>query len=269
MEVSPWLTMREKCEKLARRTRVVKAGRVTEVYEYVAHAMPRPSAVKGWKPPTRRADASLRAKRMVRWLSAGNGEVGTSYFFTATFADDVRDYDTAVIRWERFRRLMRRQFEDMRYIAVPEVQPRSGRWHFHAIFCGLPTERQFLEARGWAATRNGKRFPQYKIDIQTMWSEANGHTGKIEYGGYDRCDIQVARSVGGVCGYLIKYLNKSVGGTVPAGRRNYYAGGPRIVRPVILEGEAHVPKGEPVFGAAGRDRQGYRTAFRRFVEPLT
>jgi len=261
-----WLTMKEKCAKLARRVRVVKSGVVTEVFEYTSTAMPRPSTVKGWKAPVRKADSSLRAKRMVRWLSAGNGEPGTAYFFTATFSDDVKDYDDALSRWKKFRRILRSHFEDVRYVAVPEVQPRSGRWHFHAVFCGLPVERQFIQAFGWHRTPSGKRFPAYKLFFRTMWSNANGHDGSWEEN--DRIDIQVARSVGGVCGYLVKYLNKDVGGTVPAGRRNYYAGGPGLVRPLVLDGMEHVPDAVPDFGVCGRDRHGFRTAFRRYVDKV-
>jgi len=260
-----FLTMREECAKLSRQVRVVRAGPVTEVMETHRHPMPKERGQKGARPPVRKACSSLRAKRMVRWLSAGNGEPGTAYFFTATFSDDVQDYDEALSRWKKFRRLLRAEFEDMRYVAVPEIQPRSGRWHFHAIFCGLPTEEQFKEALPWVEVR-GKWVLGYKHLVQTLWSAANGHAND-DYE-FDITDIQVARSVAGVCGYLIKYLNKDVGGVVPAGRRNYFAGGPGLVRPLALEGADHIPDGVPVFAAVGKDRKGFKTVFSRYVQPV-
>jgi len=259
-----FLTMKEECAKLARSIRVVRAGPVTEVYETVRHAMPTTRGQKGARPPTRKACSSLRAQRMVRWLSAGNGEPGTAYFFTATFSDDVKDYDDALSRWKKFRRLLRNTFEDVRYIAVPEIQPRSGRWHFHAVFCNLPTEEQFLDAYGWERSKKGKTYPGYKKFFQTMWSNANGHAGD-DYE-FDIIDIQVARSIGGVCGYLVKYLCKDVGGVVPAGRRNYFAGGKDLVRPLELNGREFIPETTPAFAVMSRDRFGNKTAFSRYVE---
>jgi len=250
-----FLTMREECAKLSRQVRVVRAGPVTEVMETHRHPMPDKRGAKGARPPVRKACSSLRAKRMVRWLSAGNGEPGTAYFFTATFSDDVQDYDEALSRWKKFRRLLRAEFEDMRYVAVPEIQPRSGRWHFHAIFCGLPEAGRLRQVYG-----------HWQRHFTLLWSKANGHSGAS--GDCDRADIEVARSVAGVCGYLIKYLNKDVGGVVPAGRRNYFAGGPGLVRPLALEGADHIPDGVPVFAAVGKDRKGFKTVFSRYVETV-
>jgi len=258
-----WLTMKENCARIARSIRVVRVGRITEVMETTRVAMPSSRGEKGLRPPTRKACSSLRAQRMVRWLSAGNGEPGTTYFFTATFSDDIKGYDDALARWKKFRRMLRAEFEDMRYIAVPEIQPRSGRWHFHAVFCGLPEQDALQDAYGVYVSPDGWKIPAYKRFFTTLWSQANGHSG--DWNDDDRTDIQVARSVAGVCGYLVKYLSKDVGGVVPAGRRNYFAGGPGLVRPLILEGGEHIPDGVPVFAAVSRDRHGNARAFSRYV----
>jgi len=148
----------------------------------------------------RRADSQIRAKRMMRWLSAANAEPGTAYFFTATFADDVKDYDEALERWKKFRRLLIAEFCEIRYIAVPEVQPRSGRWHFHAIFCEMPKLKEMKKKYGKMVAQNGKTVDAWMFHFTSLWSKANG--GRKTH----RANIQVAKSLGGVCGYLAKYL---------------------------------------------------------------
>lgn len=239
--------------------RVILAGQVVEVYRSVSVPFRGKGGGARTGSPVRQANSSLRAKRMVRWLSAANAEVGTSYFFTATFADNIQNYDEALERWKKFRRMLVKRFPKVRYIAVPEIQPRSGRWHFHALMVGLPTLGLMRSMFGTRLSSRGHSVDAWQYFFTDMWSRANGHE-KIH-----RAAIELARSLGGVCGYLSKYLCKDVGGVVPVGRRNYYAGGEGIKFPIEKRGEQFVPKGTPVYTASWKDRFGENSTFERFV----
>lgn len=239
--------------------KVVRCGKIVEVYHTVSVPFRGRPTGKINPSNTRRSDASLRAKRMVRWLSQCNADPEHSYFFTATFADDIQDYDEALIRWKKFRRLLLKEFPYVRYIAVPEVQPRSGRWHFHALFVGLPSLSDLRLRFGTRLTASGSCVDAWQFWFTTLWSQANG-SQKIH-----RANIQAARSVAGVCGYLSKYLSKSIGGVVPSSRKNYYAGGKNLLRPVSLIGQQFVPEGKPVYTASWKGRFGQIETFERFI----
>jgi len=195
--------------------KVVRAGVMTEVY--VMEKFQRQSISKSDRLNLfRRADNALRAKRMVRWLSVANGDPGTAYFFTATFADEVKDYDDALARWEKFRRLIIAEFPSVRYVAVPEVQPRSGRWHFHALLCGLPQIRALKKRYGKMRSADGRSVDKWLYRFTEVWSEANG--GQAIH----RANIEVARSVAGVCRYLSKYLTKDTFSSLPKNEKAYF-----------------------------------------------
>lgn len=239
--------------------RVIRAGKVTEVY--VMERFKRKSRSKPGirQSLARRADSALRARRSVRWLSLANSDPKRTYFWTSTFADDVQDYDEAQVRWKRFVRLLTKEFPNVVYVAVPEVQPRSGRWHFHAVFCNLPSKREMKKLYGKMRNRDGKTVDAWMFHFTKLWSKANG--GREVH----RANIQIARSIGGICGYLSKYLTKDVGGTVPVGRRNYYAGGRSLCRPQISDDPALVPEGKPDYFVRYKDAMGRKCAFARFV----
>jgi len=246
---------------LERYKKIVKLSQVLEVYDLAklpVHAV-RSGVFRTLKKMTRRVDSGLRAKRMVRWLSLANGDVGQTYFFTATFADDVTGYDDALERWKKFRRIVLREFPELRYVAVPEVQPRSGRWHFHAVFVGLPGLDELRRRYGRRLSAGGRWVDAWQFAFTQLWSAANG-SDRIH-----RAAIEPARSLAGVCSYLAKYLVKDVGGVVPAGRRNYYAGGKKLVRPKIEIHDDYAPSGEKVYQATYYDRLGNRVDFSRYT----
>lgn len=239
--------------------KIVRAGKMIEVYITDKFRSQRRNLSSGRANLERRADSSLRAKRMVRWLSVANGTPKTSYFFTATFADNVLDYDNGMKIWKKFVRILTKEYPNMRYVAVPEVQPRSGRWHFHAIFCDLPKKSILKKKYGKMHNSFGKEVDAWQFHFTKVWSKANGG-GKIH-----RANIQVARSLAGVCGYLSKYLTKEVGGTVPVGRRNYYAGGRSLRRPEISSYPQDIPKKNPDFFTKFKDGLGRDVVFARYM----
>jgi len=244
-------------EKLAQ-TKVILCGKVVEVYRGV-HVPFRGRGGGRSSNPIRRADASLRAKRMVRWLSACNADPKSSYFFTATFADDVQDYDQALIIWKKFMRKMRKRYPEIRYIAVPEIQPRSGRWHFHALFVGLPVLSDMRRHFGTHVAVSGRVVDFWQLFFTRLWSECNHGTET------HRCMIEPARSIGGVCSYLSKYLCKDVGGVVPANRKNYYAGGRNLKRPIEKIGEEFVPRTNSEYHTEWIGRFGEISTFDRYL----
>jgi len=245
---------------LSSSVKVVRAGVLTEVY--VTEKFDRQSKTSSVRELNndRRGDSALRAKRMVRWLSVANAEPQRAYFWTATFADDIVDYDDGLIRWKRFIRKLKKEFPNMSYVAVPEVQPRSGRWHFHAVFANMPTEKEMKQRYGKMVSQSGRQCDAWMFHFTKIWSEANGG-GKIH-----RANIEIARSVAGVCRYLGKYLTKDVGGTVPVGRRNYYAGGRSLCYPQISDDPTLVPQTEPDYQVSYKDALGRSTIFARFIQ---
>jgi len=244
---------------LEKRFRVVECGKITEVYEMFKSVNSSKYSPRGRKNEFRREDSALRAKRMVRWLSVGNSEPGTTYFFTATFADDIKEYEEALSRWKIFRRYLLREFPLCRYVAVPEVQPRSGRWHFHAVFSSLPDVTTFRFLYGLRTTHRGTRVDGWQYHFTDLWSRANGGL-KVH-----RCNIEIARSLEGVCSYLSKYLCKDVGGVVPVGRRNYYSGGHALVRPTINLVKQYENSKSPSFQTEFNDAFGNPVTFSRYL----
>jgi len=240
--------------------KVVKAGVLTEIYLTEKFDRQSKSAGRSKVVPERRPDSALRARRMVRWLSVSNAQPKSSYFFTATFADDVKSYDDGLCRWKKFIRKLKKEYPQLVYIAVPEVQPRSGRWHFHAIFCNMPNVKSMKKTYGKMLNRDHKLVDAWQWHFTKVWSQANGN-GKIH-----RSNIEVARSVAGVCRYLGKYLTKDVGGTVPIGRRNYYAGGRNLCYPEITDYPEDIPKYPPEYQTSYKDALGREVFFARFLQ---
>jgi len=242
-------------------TKVVTAGRVVEVYETdILTSMPLGGLKNSVKRETRDPDSALRAKKMVRWLSLANGQPRSTYFFTATFADDVKDYDEALDIWKKFRRILKNEFPNVVYVAVPEVQPRSGRWHFHAVLCNLPSVDKMRIIYGKRiSTRTGRLVYAWPYYFTRLWSRANA-ADRVH-----RANIQVARNINGICGYLAKYLTKDVGGVVPFGRRNYYSGGRDKRKPVVQYGSQFIPSSKADFTADFKRPDGQLTRFSRYV----
>jgi len=263
--------------------KVVNCGKITEIFKKIANQSRPPKGSSNRNPlAPRKSESILRSKRMLRWISQANSERSRSYFFTATFAEDIHarkeydengnetaqsiettneQYNIALKRWQKFRRLLLKEYPYVRYIAVPEVQPRSGRWHFHALLVGLPRLSDMRTIYGTKENKQGEVSHAWQSHFTEMWTKANN--GKETY----RAEIQKAKSIGGVCGYLSKYISKSIGGVVPFGRRNYYAGGKNLKKPIITE-HKEIPQifknKNASYTSQYLDRNGNLTEFSRY-----
>lgn len=162
----------------------------------------------------RRSDSLSRARKSVRRICKSNFSRGgvSSWFVTATFAENQVDYDEALKAWSRFIRRLRSEFPDFSFIAVAEKQLR-GAWHFHAVFFGLPDDSKMVKRFGWV---NG--MPDfYRVFRDEFWGEGRFEI-KPTYGKPSR-----------LTAYLVKYITKSI--DVPSGRKCYWCGGSGLVRP--------------------------------------
>jgi len=209
---------------------MVKAGNLVEVWDYLD------TGVKTGLVPSRRAkgqrersEAMLkRARNSIRYLVASNSTVGNSYFFTATFAENVRDYSAAVVVWEKFRRILRKEFPEMSYVVVPELQQR-GAWHFHAVFFNLPSVPKLQEKYGKMINSRGMTVDAWMFHFTQLWTRANDSQV------INRCSISLCRHPVALSRYVSKYLTKETGTAVPADRRCYFSGGKNLIRPTVLK----------------------------------
>jgi len=209
---------------------MVRAGDLVEVWDYID------TGVKtGIVPPRRakgqreRSEAMLkRARQSIRYLVSCNSTVGNSYFFTATFADNVRDYGAAVVVWEKFKRILSREFPEMAYVVVPELQKR-GAWHFHAVFFNMPPVPVLIEKYGKMVNSRGMTVDRWQFFFTELWTRANG-TEVI-----NRASISLCRHPQALSRYVSKYLTKETGTAVPADRKCYFSGGKNLKRPTIIK----------------------------------
>lgn len=198
-----------------------------------------------------------RSKNAVRGLAFSNfGVSGCDYFFTVTLGVDGWDYSAFVLAWGRFVRKLKRKFPAVRYLAVPEVQPKSRRWHAHALLFGLPSEYSLFRSFG----------RQWRRDVFVrMWSDSVG-----EGRDWHRAEIDKVDSAGGLSWYLAKYVTKDMMTEIPKGRKCYFSGGVglrwpkvrkfcprldfsgRVVDPVLPD----IPE-IPVWGATSNSRNGF------------
>jgi hypothetical protein len=93
--------------------------------------------------------------------------------------------------------------KDIKYISVPEIQPKSGNWHFHTI---------------WSTHFNRKHLEKLRII-------ARKH-------GFGNIDIQRIKHVKALGAYISKYLTKGSYKDVPQGMRHYNTSS-NISRPVV------------------------------------
>jgi len=241
-----------------KRLKIVRAGATIDVYESHSYGIEKSDKEIKRKNVERQENSVLRSRRMARWITRCNTGLGTTYFFTATFADDIKDYDEALLRWKKFRRILLSEFPEMSYIAVPEVQPRSKRWHFHSIFFNMPRPVDLIKKYGKRIAQDGRVVDAWLYFFTEMWTQANGGVRT------SRADISRAKSVEACCRYLNKYVTKGIGGSVSVGRRNYYAGGKSLRRPVVTKSRHDIPQGLPQFGVKYLARNGWPASFARY-----
>jgi len=74
-----------------------------------------------------------------------------SSFVTLTFAENVTEYESAIVSFKQFCKRLRRKFDGIRYIATVEMQ-RRGAIHFHALLNVPCTEENAEEMKAcWTA----------------------------------------------------------------------------------------------------------------------
>ena len=142
-----------------------------------------------------------RAKSRIRELALCNS---WDYFFTGTVAPgalgvdrySLRDYRT---RLGQFLQNFNRDYScRVRYVIVPE-QHKSGAWHIHGLFGGIPQTALVINEHGWLD------WPRYRARF-----------------GY--CSLAPIKDAVRVSAYITKYVSKSLHATEhEAGEHLYYA----------------------------------------------
>lgn len=213
--------------------KIIVAGRNTEHWKFG-----NPGLIYGYVPKRskkefrkRRDGSFFRSRARLVGVIQANEDGSPVWFFTSTFARHITDYNSAVVVWEKFRRILVREFPLVRYVVVPEIQ-KSGRWHFHAVLFGLPDVREMRERYGKRMNYLGKEVDAFLFKFTEMWTQANGDdVAEIVH----RTNIQLARTVAGLARYLSKYLTKELGQHIPPDRRCYFTGGVGLKRPTITK----------------------------------
>jgi len=220
-----------------RRRRVV-AGDVVETWDYLdARVMRgRTPERKEKSERTKRPDSIYRAKRMIRWLVSANAKRPTAYFYTVTFSKNVTSYAEAVIVWEKFRRILKKEFPQIAYVVVPELQKR-GAWHFHAAIFNAPSVAELQKTYGKRQTNDGGQAYAWKWRFTVMWSQANGHDA--DSGEVDRAEIQPVKDHVRLSRYITKYITKETGDRVPSDKRMFFSGGKELMKPQIEKVQAY------------------------------
>jgi len=267
-------TDRKKWTVFGTARKMVKAGKTVEVWDYldtgVKTGLTPPRRAKGHR--EREERSNWRSRRTIKWLVACNAELGSSYFFTATFADNVRDFSEATKVWEKFRRFLRKEFPEMSYVVVPELQKR-GAWHFHAVFFGMPSPYVMKALFGTMMNSRGIIVDAWMFHFTELWTKAN----KSEV--INRCSISAVKNVSALARYVTKYLTKETGNAIPSDRRCYFAGGKNLKRPTVIKYSCfmfgkygfpaeelmeQLPQCAPVFAASRKTLYAGRISFYRW-----
>lgn len=200
--------------------KVVISGNILEFYEYERGVLKGASSCGGRhnicvdkeKKEKNKADASYRARRMVRRLVNANvGRYGrdvTAKFVTLTFREHVTDLKSANYEFTKFiKRLNYEIFNtkksQIKYIVVPEFT-LIGRIHYHVIFFNIPYVKADLVANLWG-------------------------NGFIKINKIDNCD--------NVGAYVSKYITKD--NDKIQGMKSYFTS-KCLLKPIEIENEKEV-----------------------------
>lgn len=129
--------------------RVVKSGRILEVYEYeipyfynwgAYEKKDIPDETEGTS-RAKRSDNVARAQRQIKRLVNCNAFIYGYHpiFITYTFAENIRDIKRANAEFKRHIDELRKRIvgRSLKYVCVPETQKR-GAIHYHVVFFDLP-----------------------------------------------------------------------------------------------------------------------------------
>lgn len=175
------------------------AGNVVEVYKFPANRLygikrePIPGAGrrKGENEGIYREESLQRARRNIRRLVNANIEY-QSKFVTLTFRDEIKDLEVANNEFTNFIKRLKRRYEFVEYLAVPELQMKYDRgvWHYHVIiFSGID-------------------YIPFK-ELESIWGNGFVYINKID-------------QVDNVGAYVCKYLTKDTAESLK-GKKSYFA----------------------------------------------
>jgi hypothetical protein len=201
--------------------KVIISRHIIEVYEYdrvLFYDEKKDKPVKDEKREDRTEEKIIyskhRTRQNVRRLILNNFD-NRDKFITLTFAENVTDVEVANKEFKKFVQRVKRQCENLKYIAVIEFQDR-GAVHYHMI-CNIPV-----------ALLPGRDDKEKERNFQGRYWK-NGFV-KIK-------DITGIDNVGA---YLIKYLQKSLddveGVSVPENKKRYLCS-KNLNKPIEVDSE--------------------------------
>jgi len=188
-EPTPSLDIRAVDKKLVKTSdvRIVKCGRIVELYEYqtpyiynLGKTKTNDSGTEESRFSGLRTDNIERSRRKIKRLINSNAFVWGYHpiFVTYTFKENVTDIKEAnrIFKAHHQRLRLRHVGRSLRYLAVPELQKR-GAIHYHVVYFDLP----FISG------------------IKTIFSESWGH-GFVQ--------IKAVKHVKNIGAYVSKYFSK-------------------------------------------------------------
>lgn len=182
-------------------TRIIKSGNIIEMYvdDRVAVPPKKRRVTVSWRDEDvaeNRRRAAKRAKQGLKRLVWANYTPCLTAFLTFTFnTEKAKDYEWATAQVELFfKRLVWNQFHKRtahyKYVAVPETQKKSGRWHYHVMVFNWPYLDVGTVAKTWG---------QGGVDIKRVFKDSQ------------HC-----------ANYLCKYFSKTFAACGLYGKRRYY-----------------------------------------------
>lgn len=173
-----------------------------------------------WSPPARkpsckraekkRDDHVTRARNLIRRIVECNVGDEKPKFVTYTFGKEILRLKDANVYWSEFVKRMNRKYGRLKYLAVPEFQPISGRVHYHVIYFNMP----FL--------------PKIKTRLADLWG--NGFVKVIAIKKIQRVSL-----------YVSKYIQKGLSDPRSRGMKSFFCSR-GILRPIEYRNESRIDK---------------------------
>jgi len=156
---------------------------------------------------SKREDNIIRSTAAIRRLIQCNQEdlEEIPKFITLTYGTDVKELKVSNPHFSQYSKEVRRTYGDIKYIAVPEFQPESGRVHYHALYLNLPFVNNF------------------KAEMTRLWP--HGST-----------KIEAVRAMNAMPRYIGKYMTKSLKDPRTAGRKSFFTSR-NLLRPIVVHSE--------------------------------
>jgi len=150
-----------------------------------------------------RKKVATRIRNNVRRLALANFDE-YSRFFTATFADNIKDMDFANNEFKKFIKRIKYHYGDFKYLAVVEFQKR-GAIHYHML-----SDFGYIE----------------QTDLEKIWG--NGFVWIR-----DLLTANKGKTVDNMGAYIVKYMNKNIIDKRLMGKKAYFTS-KNLIRPEII-----------------------------------